>query len=117
MKNKYWIKNVHIIRLFQLQVGADSILGENVTIGEKVSIKKSVLGKNCTVGDGVKITNSVVMDGVSISQKWVSYFQERWLTCIQFCSIDINCWRPFHYKFKWSVLVISENNLPLIRGK
>ncbi|KAK3767217.1 hypothetical protein RRG08_018087 [Elysia crispata] len=50
------------------QVGADSMLGENVTIGEKVSIKKSVLGKNCTVGDGVKITNSVVMDGVSISQ-------------------------------------------------
>ena len=45
------------------------MLGENVTIGEKVSIKKSVLGKNCTVGDGVKITNSVVMDGVSISQK------------------------------------------------
>ncbi|GFR91184.1 translation initiation factor eIF-2B subunit gamma [Elysia marginata] len=50
------------------QVGADSMLGENVTIGEKVSIKKSVVGKNCTIGDGVKITNSVVMDGVSISQ-------------------------------------------------
>lgn len=50
------------------QVGADSMLGENVTIGEKVSIKKSVLGKNCSVGDGVKIINSVVMDGVSISQ-------------------------------------------------
>ncbi|GFO19053.1 translation initiation factor eif-2b subunit gamma, partial [Plakobranchus ocellatus] len=50
------------------QVGADSMLGENVEIGEKVSIKKSVLGKFCRVGDGVKITNSVIMDDVSISQ-------------------------------------------------
>ncbi|KAH9515304.1 Eukaryotic translation initiation factor 2B, subunit 3 gamma, 58kDa [Bulinus truncatus] len=50
------------------QVGADCILGECVTIGEKVSIKKSVIGKHCKIGDKVKITNSVIFGHVNIQE-------------------------------------------------
>ncbi|KAL5017042.1 hypothetical protein ScPMuIL_006631 [Solemya velum] len=49
------------------QVGSDCILGEGVSVGEKVSVKHSIIGKHCTIGDKVKITNSVVMDHVTIS--------------------------------------------------
>ncbi|XP_005101815.1 translation initiation factor eIF-2B subunit gamma [Aplysia californica] len=48
------------------QVGADCLLGENVEIGEKVSIKKSVIGRHCKIDDKVKITNSIIMDHVTI---------------------------------------------------
>ncbi|CAG5133501.1 unnamed protein product [Candidula unifasciata] len=48
------------------QVGADCMLGESVTIGEKVSVKKSVIGKHCKIADKVRITNSVIMDHVTI---------------------------------------------------
>uniref|UniRef100_A0A2C9LX14 Translation initiation factor eIF2B subunit gamma n=1 Tax=Biomphalaria glabrata TaxID=6526 RepID=A0A2C9LX14_BIOGL len=50
------------------QVGADCMLGECVTIGEKVSIKKSVIGKHCKIGDKVKITNSVILGHVNIQE-------------------------------------------------
>lgn len=50
------------------QVGADCLLGENVEIGEKVSVKKSVIGKNCKIEDKVKITNSVILDNVIIQE-------------------------------------------------
>lgn len=50
------------------QVGTDCMLGECVTIGEKVSIKKSVIGKHCKIGDKVKITNSVIMGHVNIQE-------------------------------------------------
>lgn len=48
------------------QIGIDCLLGENVEIGEKVSVKKSVIGRNCKIDDKVKITNSVIMDNVTI---------------------------------------------------
>ncbi|XP_059162903.1 translation initiation factor eIF-2B subunit gamma-like isoform X2 [Physella acuta] len=50
------------------QVGADCLLGESVTVGEKVTISKSVIGKHCKIGDKVKITNSVIMGHVNIQE-------------------------------------------------
>ncbi|KAK3599909.1 hypothetical protein CHS0354_022494 [Potamilus streckersoni] len=50
------------------QVGSECLVGEGVTIGDKVSIKRSVIGKHCTVGDKVKITNSVILDHVNIGE-------------------------------------------------
>lgn len=53
------------------QVGVDCLLGESVTIGEKVSIKKSVIGNHCKIGEKVKITNCVIMDHVNIQERLV----------------------------------------------
>ena len=44
---------------------------ESVSIGEKVSIKKSVIGKHTTIGEKVKISNSVIMDHVTITEGYV----------------------------------------------
>lgn len=48
------------------QVGNDCMLDESVSVGEKVSIKRSVIGKHTTIGEKVKISNSVIMDHVTI---------------------------------------------------
>lgn len=50
------------------QVGNDCMVDESVSIGEKVSIKKSVIGKHTTIGEKVKISNSVIMDHVTITE-------------------------------------------------
>ena len=51
------------------QVGKlDCMVDESVSIGEKVSVKKSVIGKHTTIGEKVKITNSVIMDHVTIKE-------------------------------------------------
>ena len=42
------------------------MLDDNISVGEKVSIKKSVIGKHTTIGEKVKISNSVIMDHVTI---------------------------------------------------
>ena len=49
-------------------VGPDSIIGENTTIGERITIKKSMIGKNCVIKDKVKIVNSVIMDGAGVEE-------------------------------------------------
>ena len=54
------------IYFFIFQVGNDCMLDESVSVGEKVSIKKSVIGKHTTIGEKVKISNSVIMDHVTI---------------------------------------------------
>ncbi|XP_048579656.1 translation initiation factor eIF-2B subunit gamma isoform X2 [Nematostella vectensis] len=48
------------------QVGNDSMVDASVSIGDKVSVKRSVIGKHTTIGDKVKISNSVIMDHVTI---------------------------------------------------
>ncbi|KAL6072983.1 Translation initiation factor eIF-2B subunit gamma [Balamuthia mandrillaris] len=50
------------------QVGADCVVGQGSTIGERCSIKKSVIGKHCKIGDRVKIINSVIMNHVTIAE-------------------------------------------------
>merc|ERR1712004_687686 len=49
-------------------IGADSMVGENTTIAEKVGIKKCNIGPNCTIGEKVRVTNSIIMDHVSICE-------------------------------------------------
>lgn len=51
------------------QVGSDSVVGENLKIGEKSLIKRSVIGRNCHIGEKVKITNSIVMDNVQLTSQ------------------------------------------------
>lgn len=46
------------------------MLDESVSVGEKVSIKRSVIGKHTTVGEKVKISNSVIMDHVTIKDRY-----------------------------------------------
>ncbi|ODV79955.1 translation initiation factor eIF2B subunit [Suhomyces tanzawaensis NRRL Y-17324] len=47
-------------------VGIDSLIGENTTLGEKTNVKRTVVGKNCTIGKRVKLTGSLVLDNVTI---------------------------------------------------
>jgi translation initiation factor eIF-2B subunit gamma len=47
-------------------IGSESLVGPNVKVGARTSIKKSILGANCVLGDDVKLVNCVVMDGVLI---------------------------------------------------
>eukprot|EP00300_Choanocystis_sp_HF-7_P011719 c17584_g1_i1.p1 GENE.c17584_g1_i1~~c17584_g1_i1.p1 ORF type:complete len:430 (-),score=102.04 c17584_g1_i1:893-2182(-) len=47
-------------------VSADCIVGEDVKVGERTSVKRCVVGSHCTIGVGVKLTNSVIMDHVTI---------------------------------------------------
>ncbi|OWA55558.1 hypothetical protein BV898_19942 [Hypsibius exemplaris] len=51
------------------QVGADSMIGEGTTVGDKVSIKKSIIGQNCRIAEKAKISNSVIMDDVTVAEK------------------------------------------------
>mgnify|MGYP001810174928 CR=1 FL=1 len=50
------------------KVGADSIVGESTTVGEKSVIKRCVIGRNCTIAEKTKITNSVLMDNVTVAE-------------------------------------------------
>lgn len=50
------------------QIGPDCIVAEGVTVGEKVSVKKSVIGRKCVIGDKCKIANSIIMDDVVIGE-------------------------------------------------
>jgi len=49
-------------------IGADSMVGENTVIAEKVGIKKCNIGPNSVIGEKVRITNSIIMDHVKISE-------------------------------------------------
>ncbi|PLW04790.1 hypothetical protein PCASD_25939 [Puccinia coronata f. sp. avenae] len=46
--------------------GADSIVGGNVTLLDKSSVKKSIVGRGCTIGKSSKVVNSILMERVSI---------------------------------------------------
>ncbi|KAK7495018.1 hypothetical protein BaRGS_00013658 [Batillaria attramentaria] len=50
------------------QIGPDCIVAEGVTVGEKVSVKKSVIGRKCVISDKCKIANSIIMDEVVIGE-------------------------------------------------
>lgn len=47
-------------------VGIDSLVGANCTLGEKTNVKKTVIGKNCTIGKRAKLTGNLIMDNVTI---------------------------------------------------
>jgi len=48
-------------------VSADSIIGSDVRMGDRSSLKKSIVGDHCSIGNNVKITNSIIMDHVTIA--------------------------------------------------
>jgi len=48
--------------------GADSLVGENVSLLDKSSVKKSIVGRGCTIGKASKVLNSVLMERVSIGE-------------------------------------------------
>lgn len=47
---------------------ADSLIGENVTVEEKTSIKETVIGSHCQLQEGAKLLQCVVMDGAVIGK-------------------------------------------------
>lgn len=47
-------------------VGADCIIGEDIVIGEKSTVKRSVVGKNVVLGKKCRISGCVLLDGVSV---------------------------------------------------
>lgn len=47
-------------------VGADALVGENNTLGEKTNVKRTVVGNNCKIGKRVKLTGSIILDNVVI---------------------------------------------------
>lgn len=44
------------------QVGSDSMVAEETTIGTRVSVKRSTIGRHCVIGSHVKIANCTVLD-------------------------------------------------------
>lgn len=48
------------------QIGSDSLVGPNLVLGEKSTVKRSVLGKGINVGAAAKISNSILMDNVVV---------------------------------------------------
>ncbi|KAF6806936.1 Translation initiation factor eIF-2B subunit gamma [Colletotrichum sojae] len=47
---------------------ADSLVGENVTVEEKVAIKESVVGAGCQLNEGVKLTQCLIMEGAVVGK-------------------------------------------------
>ncbi|KFM29331.1 putative translation initiation factor eIF-2B subunit gamma [Auxenochlorella protothecoides] len=47
-------------------VGAGCMIGEDVVLGDKSTVKRSVIGPNCRIGAGAKIINSVLMADVTV---------------------------------------------------
>ena len=66
--SKNLFHSLYINNIIIFQVGNDCMVDESVSIGEKVSIKKSIIGKHTTIGEKVKISNSVIMDHVTIME-------------------------------------------------
>lgn len=46
----------------------DSLVGDNVTVEEKVAIKESVIGAGCQISEGAKISQCLLMEGVVIGK-------------------------------------------------
>lgn len=46
----------------------DSLVGENVTVDEKVAIRESVVGVNCQIKEGAKLSQCLLMDGVVVGK-------------------------------------------------
>lgn len=46
----------------------DSLVAENVTVDEKVSIKETVVGANCQIEEGAKLLQCLLMDGVKVGK-------------------------------------------------
>lgn len=55
-------------------VGNDTVIGSNSTLGNGTSILNSVIGKNCTIGNGVTVENSYLFDGVTVRDNCVIKF-------------------------------------------
>ncbi|CAK7275140.1 Translation initiation factor eIF-2B subunit gamma [Sporothrix epigloea] len=47
---------------------ADSLVADNVTIEEKVSIKECVIGANCQIEEGAKLQQCLLMEGVVVGK-------------------------------------------------
>lgn len=46
----------------------DSLIGENVTVEEKTSIKECVIGTGCQIQEGAKLSQCLLMDGVVVGK-------------------------------------------------
>ncbi|KAF2183665.1 hypothetical protein K469DRAFT_667878 [Zopfia rhizophila CBS 207.26] len=44
----------------------NSLLAENVIVGEKCNIKESVIGSNCKINEGARLLRCLLMDGVEV---------------------------------------------------
>lgn len=47
---------------------ADSLVGENVSVEEKVAIKESVVGAGCQLNEGAKLAGCLLMEGVVVGK-------------------------------------------------
>ncbi|KAK6204971.1 translation initiation factor eIF2B subunit [Scheffersomyces amazonensis] len=47
-------------------VGIDSLVGDNTTLGERTNVKRSVVGSNCIIGKRVKLTGCLILNNVTI---------------------------------------------------
>jgi len=53
----------------QCRVEAEnSLLAENVTVGERCNIKESVIGANCTIGEGSRLFKCLLMEGAVVGE-------------------------------------------------
>eukprot|EP00698_Gefionella_okellyi_P018290 TRINITY_DN5467_c0_g1_i2.p1 TRINITY_DN5467_c0_g1~~TRINITY_DN5467_c0_g1_i2.p1 ORF type:complete len:385 (-),score=57.18 TRINITY_DN5467_c0_g1_i2:197-1351(-) len=59
------------------QIGRDCVAGAQLHIGEKSFVKTSIIGKHCVVGNNVKLNNAIIMDHVTIADKYVTFDAEK----------------------------------------
>lgn len=62
---------------FTTQVTFDSMIGQNVSMKDKVTIKHTMVNSHSVIGEKSRLLLSVIMDHVKIGDKWVS----PWIQC------------------------------------
>lgn len=59
------------------QISPDSIVGANVVVGERASVKRSCVGKGVNIARGAKINGCVLMENAVVGEK-----------CVPTCRVD-----------------------------
>lgn len=54
-----------------MQVTLDSVVGQYVSMKDRVSVKHSVVHSHSVIGEKSRLLLSVIMDHVKIGDKWV----------------------------------------------
>ena len=64
---KTWLSGTAVVAK-KAQVGADCVVGDQTTVGDKVVLKKTSVGAHCQIAPGCRIQNSLIMDHVIIDE-------------------------------------------------
>ena len=61
-----------VVKTGKVVIGNDSIVGSGTKLDDKTNVKRCIIGSNCLIGKSVRLNNCIIMDGVTIEDKWVN---------------------------------------------